>query len=150
MTLSRSTRQSILKHLMLTFVEAASDASRAWSINPNLFALNKYEVQEGGGRRLVSRRAHRLVERYLIKFLKAVLTFWHSTGVRLAKEVFIPRLGGEGLLANLLHVIEVLHRVRPEARVQVDWSLTGKERGFRYGQVGEDVWTGLFHPLATC
>jgi hypothetical protein len=50
-------------------------------------------------------------------------------------------------MANLLHALEVLHRVRPDARVHVDWTLTGTERGFRYGQIGENVWTGLFRQL---
>ena len=47
-------------------------------------------------------------------------------------------------MANLLHVLEVLRRVRPDADVHIDRVLTGTEIGFRYGEVGDDVWTRLF------
>ena len=67
--------------------------------------------------------------------------------MRDAPAVVIRHMGTEGLLANLLHVIEVLHRVRPEANVHVDWKLDGSELGFRYGAVGGDVWSGLFRPI---
>jgi hypothetical protein len=64
-----------------------------------------------------------------------------------SKEVVIPRLGTEGLLANFLHVLEVLRRTRRDASVSVDWVLRGDERGFRYGKANEDVWQQLFKPL---
>ena len=39
--------------------------------------------------------------------------------------IVVPCLPSEGLLANLLHVLEVVHRVREDASVRVDWVLTG-------------------------
>ena len=38
-------------------------------------------------------------------------------------------------------------RVRPDAGVVVNWTITGDETGFRYGQVGDDVWLSLFLAL---
>jgi len=73
--------------------------------------------------------------------------FGHSRLLRKAPAVVIRRSGAEGLLANLLHVIEVLHRIRADAEVHVDWRLDGSELGFRYGAVGGDVWSGLFRPI---
>jgi hypothetical protein len=56
----------------------------------------------------------------------------------------IPLLPSEGLLANVLHVVEVVHRAKPAAVVRVDWVLNGSETGFRYGPAGIDVWATLF------
>jgi hypothetical protein len=51
-------------------------------------------------------------------------------------------------MANFLHVLEVVHRVRPDARVHVDWTIAGTERAFRYGKKGDDIWMRLFQTLA--
>jgi hypothetical protein len=85
-----------------------------------------------------------------MKMLHAYMTFSESIRIGLAEEVLIPCLGTEGLLANVLHVLEVIHRVRPDARVHIDWVLTGAEEGFRYGDVGTDVWAHLFRALGSC
>jgi hypothetical protein len=34
--------------------------------------------------------------------------------------------------------------VRPGASVHVDWVLKGTEIGFRYGELGDDIWALLF------
>jgi hypothetical protein len=39
--------------------------------------------------------------------------------------------------------------VRPDASVHVDWMLAGTEIGFRYGEVGGDVWSRLFRTLGS-
>jgi hypothetical protein len=88
-------------------------------------------------------------ERLKKKYKSAKAVFRNSRWTGNAPAVVIQRMGAEGLLANVLHVIEVLHRVRPDANVHVDWKLDGRERGFRYGAVGSDVWSGLFRPIGT-
>jgi hypothetical protein len=37
--------------------------------------------------------------------------------------------------------------VRPGASVHVDWVLKGTEIGFRYGELGDDIWALLFQTL---
>lgn len=139
--------RAVLKHFAQSPARAAHDAVRAWIIYPIFFARRKSELQKDGACELTSLRRYRIGERLRVKFLVAGYTFWHGLKLRMARTVCIPRLGGEGLMANLLHVLEVLHRVRPDADVHVDWALDGSEEGFRYGRVGENVWTGLFRML---
>src|SRR6185369_14328111 len=115
---------------------AAGDARRAWRIAPHWFARSHDEPNRV--------RDWRLYERLLIKTYIGAKTFRHSLSMRLAPAVRVRQMGNEGLLANLLHVLEVVQRVRPGAPVHIDWTLTGTEGGFRYGQVGEDIWTKLF------
>lgn len=140
----------ILKHIVQSPARAAHDAVRAWVIYPTFFARRKLEWQKNGAYELTPVRRYvrySIRERLRLKFIVAGYLFWQSLKLRLARTVCIPRLGGEGLMANLLHVLEVLHRVRPDAHVHVDWVLDSSEEGFRYGQVGENVWTGLFRTL---
>jgi nodulation protein Z len=115
---------------------AARDAIRAWKISPHWFT--------GHSTRDKASNTCGMRERLIIKACVSGRTFRQSLSVRLAHAVLIPRLGNESLLANVLHVVEVLHRVRPEALVHVNWILDGTEKGFRYGGVGSDVWAGLF------
>jgi hypothetical protein len=142
----QASHRAILKHIAQAPARAAHDAARAWILNPKFYAHVTLEMQENRALRLISRRRFSMRERFKKKIL-AGLVFWRSLKLRLARTVCIPLLKGEGLMANLSHVLEVLHCVRPDASVHVDWVLDGSEQGFRYGQVGEDVWTGLFRPL---
>ncbi|HLJ89402.1 MAG TPA: nodulation protein NodZ [Candidatus Angelobacter sp.] len=128
------------------FLAAVGDGVRAWNISPHLFEISIYDPNT---KQLISRRPYHWYERIMIKVLQAATTFWRSLRLREATEVRIPCLGTEGLLANFLHVLEVAHRVRPGARLHVDWTLKGSEIGFRYGKVGENVWPGLFHPVGS-
>jgi len=137
----------ILKHIAQSPARAAHDAARAWIIYPIFFARGELELQKNGAYEPTSLELYSIRQRLRMKFIVAGYTFWHSLKLRFARTVCIPRLGGEGLMANLLHVLEVLHRVRPDAHVHVDWVLDSSEEGFRYGQVGENVWTGLFRTL---
>lgn len=123
---------------------ALQDAARAWMIAPQFSARCVYDTGARGEPRLRSRRPYTTRERLLHKIFTAIRVFSHGRRLRLATDVRLRHIEDEGFTANLLHALEVLHRVRPDARVHVDWSLTGTERGFRYGKVGENVWTGLF------
>lgn len=143
----QSPQLAILKHIAQSLARAAHDAARAWIIYPILFTPCNLELRKNGACDLTSLRRYNIRERLRVKFLIAGYLFWQSLRLRLARTVCVPRLGSEGLMANLLHVLEVLHRVRPDAHVHVDWVLDGSEGGFRYGQVGENVWTGLFRTL---
>ncbi len=116
---------------------AGADAGRAWAIAPT-----KYVNRTKKGQRPFTFR-----ERLRIKCKTASAVFAYSRRMGDAPTVVIRHMGTEGLLANLLHVIEVLDRVRPDASVYVDWKLDGSELGFRYGAVGSDVWPGLFRPI---
>jgi hypothetical protein len=118
---------------------AGADAGRAWAIWPIKHRHRTKEAQWPLAFR----------ERLKIKYQAAKEVFTYSRLIGDAPAVIIRHMGTEGLLANLLHVIEVLHRVRPEANVHVDWKLDGSELGFRYGAVGSDVWSGLFRPIGT-
>jgi hypothetical protein len=135
------------RFLVAALGSAARDARRAWTIAPIMFAISAYEPNAHGGWRLVSRRRYARADRLRRKAHSAFAVFKRSLLVRLAADISIPRIGSEGLLGNLLHVLEVVHRVRPDACVHVDWQLTGRERGFRYGRLGENVWTRLFRTL---
>lgn len=94
-------------------------------------------------------RPFTLQERMTLKLESAMQAFQYGRWTGNAPAIVIQRRGREGLLANLLHVIEVLHRVRPDAEVFVDWTLNGTELGFRYGAVGSEVWSALFRPIGT-
>jgi len=65
----------------------------------------------------------------------------------MARNVVVTRYPEEGLLANLLHVLEVIRRIQPHARVHVDWTVTGTELAFRYVEKGQDVWIRLFQAV---
>jgi len=118
---------------------AAADSWRALAIAPTRYVSRDGDVP----------RPYTFRTRLLKKLASANAVFRNSRWTSNAPEVVIRHLGREGLMANLLHVIEVLHRIRPDANVRVDWTLDGRERGFRYGDVGSDVWSGLFRPIGS-
>jgi hypothetical protein len=120
-----------------TFARASFDARRAWSISPMWYA---YVTRK-------SQRPFTFRERLKTKYQGSTASFARSIQVSRAPAVLIRRMGTEGLMANLLHVVEVLHRVRPGTNVHVDWRLAGDELGFRFGAPGSDVWGGLFRPI---
>src|SRR5437879_5026273 len=97
---------------------AGADAGRAWAIWPI----------KHHGRTKGAPLAFR--DRLRTKYHAAKEVFIYSRLIGDAPAVVIRHMGTEGLLANVLHVIEVLHRVRPEAKVHVDWKLDGRELGF--------------------
>lgn len=140
-------RLRLLCYVFLGPALAVRDALRAWNIAPNFFALCNYRTDAGGVHHVVFWRPWSPLERIQIKAVQAGRVFLESLRVRVAEEVSIRRLGTEGFCANLLHVLEVLHRIRPNAQVHVDWALDGNESGFRYGVVGENVWQQLFCSL---
>jgi hypothetical protein len=119
-----------LLHLLEVPFTALRDAFRAWQISPHFF-------QRQCGRQELLR----------IKLVQTKATFLASIRLGISRRVLIKRLKTEGLLANFLHVLEVLHRVSADADVQIDWIMDGDEPGFRYGQPGDDVWSSLFSPL---
>lgn len=125
-------------------LRAGSDARRTWAIMPNVYRKEKYSRVVNGGWHIRYRRRLRLLEVLRIKFGAALRVFVASVRLGVAREVVVTRYPEEGLLANLLHVLEVVRRVRPDARVYVDWTIRGDERAFRYGERGHDVWTRLF------
>jgi hypothetical protein len=126
-------------HSVRSVAQAGADARRAWAVWP---IKHRHRTQE-------ARQPLTLRERLRTKYQAAKEVFSYSRLISDAPAVVIRHMGTEGLLANLLHVIEVLHRVRPGAIMQVDWTLDGSELGFRYGAVGSDVWSGLFRPIGT-
>lgn len=128
-------------------VQAVRDAGRAWAATPTYSGRSVYVDRPDGSRKLRSFRPYRLDELLKLKFQSAHWVFLYSARLGIADSVVILRFRTEGLLANLLHVLESLHRTRPGARVHVDWVLQGNEVGFRYGNVGDDLWTALFRPL---
>ena len=129
-------------------VRAVRDAGRAWVIAPTVYRRAVYARNEKGGWCLRHRRAFRHREILKLKVSAARRIFVESMKLGVARSVVIPRYPEEGLVANLLHVLEVVHRVRPDATVHVDWVLKGTEIAFRYGELGDDVWAGLFRALA--
>jgi hypothetical protein len=128
-----------VQHIPAALAGAAHDAVRAAWIAPrwHSFVADR------------QRRSWRWYEIVAFKAMVGARTFSHSFALRRADAVLVPRLGTEGLLANLLHVIEVLHRVRADAQVHVSWVLDGTEFGFRYGAIGDNVWTRLFAPIGS-
>jgi len=137
--ISDATFTSRAKVHVRSIAQAATDAGRAWAIAPTRHFYRDEKV----------RRPFTFRERLSIKYKSAKTVFRYSRWTSNAPAVVIQRKGREGLLANVLHVIEVLHRLRPDANVHVDWKLDGSEWGFRYGAVGSDVWAGLFRPIGT-
>lgn len=128
---------SRLQDSVRAIAQAGSDAARAWAVAPTHY----YHDTKG------SRRPFTARERLRLKYETAKAAFGYSRLITGASTVLVRQMGTEGLLANLLHVIEVLHRTRPDTNVYVDWTLRGTEKGFRYGAVGSDVWSGLFKPI---
>jgi hypothetical protein len=116
-------------------------------IVPTVYRRAVYARNEKGGWCLRYRRAFRRKEILKLKASAARRTFVESIKLGVARSVVVPRYAEEGLVANMLHVIEVAHRVRPDASVHVDWVLKGTEIAFRYGELGDDIWAGLFRAL---
>ena len=52
-----------------------------------------------------------------------------------------------GFFANWLQVVDVLVHIREQVPVQVDWTVTGQELHFTFGDSGTNLWDQLFHPL---
>jgi hypothetical protein len=123
------------------------DAGRAWGIAPNNYRRAVYTRNANGGWCVGPRRQLRRKQVLKLKVLAVRRIFIESIKLGVAGSIVIPRYPQEGLLANLLHVLEVIHRARPDASVHVDWVLKGSEIGFRYGDVGDDVWARLFQTL---
>jgi hypothetical protein len=123
------------------------DAGRAWVIAPTVYRRAVYARNAQGGWCLRHRRAFRRKEILKLKISAVRRIFIESIKLGIARSIVIPRYPEEGLVANLLHVLEVVHRVRPDASVHVDWVLNGTEIGFRYGDVGDDIWARLFQTL---
>ena len=126
---------------------ALRDGLRAWRIAPPRHSRATYHPSAPGVSHLRARRRFRARERLRLKLRYAVNVTADSRRVRRAPEIVIPALPSEGLLANLLHVLEVAHRARGDAAIRVDWVLAGDEPGFRYGLPGDDVWRRLFDGL---
>ncbi|MGH9349879.1 MAG: hypothetical protein ACRD26_21725 [Vicinamibacterales bacterium] len=101
-------RLAALAHVAHAPLGAAHDAARAWMVAPQFFAHCSYEVQSDEALRVSSRRRYTLLGRLVLKARAATRVFRHSLPVRATRAVFVPHLGGEGLMANLLHVMEVL------------------------------------------
>ena len=137
--ISDSTFASRVRARLRSVAQAVVDAGRALAIAPT---RHLYTDENGS-------RPFTVLERLQRKSKAAKKVFGYSRRTGHAQAVVIHRKGGEGLLANLLHVLEVLHRVRPDAKVHVNWKLDGRETGFRYGTIGSDVWAGLFRPIGT-
>ena len=128
-------------------VQAGFDAGRAWAVAPIHYRVTTYVRNESGSWRVARRRRFHRTEILKVKRHAVSLAFVASVKAGIARSVVIPRYPEEGLAANLLHVLEVVRRLRPDASVHVDWVLTGTELGFRYGKIGDDVWTQMFRPL---
>ena len=123
------------------------DAGRAWIVAPTVYRRAVYASNASGGWSLRHRRSFRRREVLKLKVSATRRIFIESIKLGVASSIVIPRYPEEGLLANLLHVLEVVHRVRPDASVYVDWVLKGSEIGFRFGDVGDDIWARLFQTL---
>ena len=131
-------------------VQAVFDAGRAWVIVPTFYGRAIYARNAKGGWLRRHRRPFRRKEVLKLKIAATRQVFVESVILGVAGSVVIPRYPEEGLFANLLHVLEVVRRVRPDASVHVDWVLKGTEIGFRYGDQGDDVWARLFKALGPC
>ena len=149
----RNSPNSIVRILALVrwapraVVQAIFDAGRAWVIAPTVYRRAVYARNANGGWSLRHRRSFRRREVLKLKVSATRRIFIESIKLGVASSIVIPRYPEEGLLANLLHVLEVVHRVRPDASVYVDWVLKGSEIGFRFGDVGDDIWARLFQTL---
>jgi hypothetical protein len=137
---------AITVSLFRSSVAAICDAIRAWKIVPQFHRRPGSVSGKAKSLQFIS-RSYSLRELLAYKFRVAGSVFRASLPLRLARNVWVPGFASEGLLANLLHALEVLHRVRPDAVVHIDWVLRGSETGFRYGIPGECVWEKLFAPL---
>lgn len=134
----------VFRRLPRAVALASIDAVRAWSIAPPYYRAVKLEKNATGGCRI--RRSRRFTRREILrlKWKAARAAFVASVKTGTARAVVIPHYPEEGLAANILHVLEIVHRAPPEAPVHVNWVLSGNEIGFRYGSAGENVWDGLF------
>jgi len=136
-----------LEPMLRAAVQAGMDAGRAWAVAPNVYRNAVYARDRNGGWRVKYRRRFSVREVLRRKLAAAVDTFVASIKLGVAHEVTVTHYPEEGLLANLLHVLEVVRRVRSDARVHIDWTLTGGERAFRYGEKGQDIWAQLFQAV---
>lgn len=128
--------------------QAIMDAVRAWAIASAWSSSPLFGgASDNGVTRLRSGQAVRRGEQLRVRLQTARWVFLHSARLGIADSIVIPHFRTEGLLANFLHVLETVHRARPGASVYVDWVLRGDELGFRYGRVGDDIWSDLFRPL---
>jgi hypothetical protein len=128
-------------------VQAVFDAGRALVIAPTFYRMNIYARNANGG--LCVRHWQSFDHKEVLKLKVSVArqVFIESIKLGIARSVVIRRSPTEGLLSNLLRVLEVVHRVRPDASLHVDWVLEGTEIGFRYGDLGDDIWARLFQSL---
>ena len=126
-------------HFISAHCGSIRDATRAFLLTPYLFH-RRFEAPPS---------CARLPFRQVLKQKRlAFRRVYHaSLEVRLADQILICHLGSEGLLANILHLLEVLMRVPPTTRFSVSWKLTAGEVGFRYGSPGQDVFEQLFAPI---
>jgi hypothetical protein len=138
---------TLLRWAPRAVARAGLDAGRAWAITPNRYRVSAYTQDKSGGWHFVRRRRFRRNEVLKLKIFTAARVFVASIKAGTARSVVIRRYPEEGLAANLLHVLEVVRRLRPDAGVRVDWALSGSELGFRYGGIGDDVWAQLFRHL---
>jgi hypothetical protein len=139
--------KSQLSIFPLAMAGAVKDAARAWAIAPLRNTHSFFDFNAGGGWKIRSRRRFSRREVFRLKRQFFRLVFMRSLRIRLAKQIVVPHDPTEGLLTNFLHVVEVVHRVRADAAISIDWTLNGKELGFKYGAVGDNVWTKLFRSV---
>ncbi len=134
---------SLVRHFLSAPFLAARDAWRAFRITPFVHVAggSVYDYREGQSLLWTFLRRLRLK-------LRTAKFVWHvNMRTRLAPRVWIPLNPGEGFFSNFNHVLTTLYRTRPGAEVHVEWTLSGEETGFRYGQVGDNVWNHLFRPI---
>lgn len=129
---------------------AVMDAARAWAVAPLRNAHSAFGRNASGGWEVRSQRRYSLREILKLKLQFSRSVFARSLRVGLADNLTIHHDKTEGLMANLLHVVEVVHRAPPGASIHIDWKLRGNELGFKYGAVGDDVWGNLFRSLNGC
>lgn len=127
--------------MISAFAEAWDDAVMKLTLPSNL------RQRADASRGLRARLQHlRYDSRVRVRGFKNTLLY--GTLARVKQDVTIPLIGREGFCSNVIHVLEVLHCVRPDANVHIDWTLTGNESDFKYGQVGDNVWELLFAQIS--
>ncbi len=128
--------------MLRAVVQAAIDAGRAWAIMPNHYRNAGYARAENGGVRIRYRRRFRVGEVLGLKLHTATRVFVASVKLAVARDVVVSRYAKEGLLANLLHVLEVVRRVRPDARVYTSIGCSQALR-WRFDMERRDRMSGL-------
>jgi hypothetical protein len=134
-------------HTITAALSAIRDSWLAMRIAPPVYAVSKFEESATGSARVLSTTRISARRKLVVKRRAMWRVFREGMRLRMARAVYIPRLPNEGLLANFLHVLELLQRVRADAQVTIDWKIDGSERGFRYGRTGDDVWRHLWRPI---